>query len=102
MIAELALDLIDPPRDDDRIERSPESIGRLAADIAVNGLIHAPTVRPRGERYECVAGWTRILALRSLGRGTGLCSVLVLTDDRPKRSSACTRSRTWCTAPPSG
>ncbi len=82
MIAELALDLIDPPRDDDRIERSPESIGRLAADIAVNGLIHAPTVRPRGERYECVAGWTRILALRSLGRGTGLCSVLVLTDDR--------------------
>ena len=82
MIAEITLALIDPPRSDDRIERSPESIARLAADIAAVGLIHPPTVRPAGERYECVAGWTRILALRALGRGTCLCSVVALIDDR--------------------
>jgi len=104
MIAEIALDLIDPPREDDRIERSPEAIARLAADIAANTLIHPPTVRrqPRSEsvlpspvagtpsqtvhpgapRYECVAGWTRILALRLLGHVACLCSVLGVTDDR--------------------
>jgi ParB family transcriptional regulator, chromosome partitioning protein len=100
----LALDLIDPPRDDDRIERTPAAIAELAASIAAVGLIHPPTVRVArlaehradmdGElaggataavalvRYECVAGWTRILALRSLGRATASVCVESLMDDR--------------------
>ncbi len=66
----IVLELIDPPSEDDRLERSDESIHRLAASIQAEGLINPVTVEAKGERYECVAGWTRCLALRWLQHQT--------------------------------
>jgi len=66
-IATIKLDRIDAPRDDDRLERTDDAINRLAAAITADGLINLPTVERHAERFECVTGWTRILACRSLG-----------------------------------
>lgn len=60
------LTLIDPPLEDDRLERDPADIAALADDISIVGLIHPVTLEARDGRYECVAGWTRVLACRAL------------------------------------
>jgi ParB family chromosome partitioning protein len=104
MMHTIELDLIDPPVQDHRVERTPAEIERLALSITAIGLIHSPVVRIahlpelRAEademlaggapatvhlvRYECVAGWTRILALRSLGRTSVQCVLESSMDDR--------------------
>jgi len=69
-IATIKLDRIDAPRDDDRLSRSPEAINTLATSIARDGLTNPPTVEGRGARFECITGWTRILACRQLAWAT--------------------------------
>jgi ParB/RepB/Spo0J family partition protein len=69
-LREIPLHLIDPPADDDRLDRTQEKIARLANDIAANGLINAVLIEEKGERFECVAGWTRCLAFARLNRAT--------------------------------
>ncbi len=69
-IESVLLHLIDPPADDDRLERDAAAIDRLACDIRKQGLINPPSIEEKGNRYECIAGWTRILAMRSLQEQT--------------------------------
>jgi ParB family transcriptional regulator, chromosome partitioning protein len=66
-LAPIPLHLIDPPSEDDRLDRTQEAIAALAADLQANGLINAVTLEDHGGRYECVAGWTRCLAARTIG-----------------------------------
>lgn len=74
-IEAIALDLIDAPHDDDRLERSADDISSRAADMRVNGLINPVLIEPREDRYECVAGWTRVLAAHQLGWATIMAQI---------------------------
>jgi len=69
-VRDVLLHLIDPPAADDRLDRPEAKILRLANDIARNGLINPVAVEEKGERFECVAGWTRCLAFARLSRLT--------------------------------
>lgn len=53
---------IDLPPENMRGTINRDTIFELAEDIKRNGLINSITVRPKGERYEVVAGQRRLLA----------------------------------------
>jgi len=80
-VRDVLLHLIDPPAADDRLDRSQEKIQRLADDIKANGLINAVAIEETGERFECVAGWTRCLAFERLNRLTIPARVYPPLDD---------------------
>jgi len=61
-IVMLDVGLVDPPEDPDRMEIDPEVIRGLLASIVQNGLLQPILVRPRGSRYEVVAGDRRFKA----------------------------------------
>jgi ParB/RepB/Spo0J family partition protein len=71
----LALDLIDPPALDARIERDPEKLEELARDILRRGLIEPIKVVAHGARYEVVDGQRRFLATKSAGLESIECFV---------------------------
>ena len=79
--ADISLDLIDEPREAMRTDISRDEVFELAEDIRKNGLISPITVRPRGERYEVVAGHRRLLAHRYGGMIKIRCIVRELSDD---------------------
>lgn len=78
---EIFLDKIDEPQHAMRTDINRDEIFELAADIKQNGLINPITVRPRGERFEIVAGHRRFLAHRYGGMVTIRCIVRELDDD---------------------
>ncbi len=59
-----------------------EALQALAEDIRQNGLINPIMVRPKGKRYELVAGERRLRAFRLLGRTTIPAKVRELTDEQ--------------------
>lgn len=77
----LSLELIDEPTQAMRSEINRDEVFELAADIKKNGLINPITVRPKGERYEVVAGHRRLLAHRYGGMPLIRCIVRELSDD---------------------
>jgi ParB family chromosome partitioning protein len=64
---EIDLDRIDPNPYQPRRTFREQEIGELAASIRDSGLLQPITVRPRGGRFEIVAGERRLRAARSLG-----------------------------------
>lgn len=64
--AEIALDLIDVPKDRARAP-DPDWVEALAAVIGQQGLTNAITVRPVGARFRLVTGLHRLEAVRRLG-----------------------------------
>lgn len=78
---DLPLDIIDEPSNAMRSDIPREDVFELADDIKRNGLISPITVRPRGERYEVVAGHRRFLAHRYGGILKIRCIVRELSDD---------------------
>lgn len=58
----LDIGLVDPPDDPDRIEINPDEILDLAESILQVGLLQPVLVRPKGSRYEIVAGDRRFKA----------------------------------------
>lgn len=72
---------IDEPADAMRTDIDRDAIFELGNDIERNGLINPITVRPRGERYEIVAGHRRYLAHRYKGIAIIRCIVRELNDD---------------------
>lgn len=78
---DIPLDLIDEPAQAMRSEINRDEVFELAADIKKNGLINPITVRPRGTRFEVVAGHRRFLAHRYGGIPLIRCVVRELTDD---------------------
>ncbi len=77
---DISLDLIDEPAEAMRTDISRDAVFELGADIMRNGLISPITVRPRGSRYEVVAGHRRFLAHRYCGIPKIKCIVRELTD----------------------
>ena len=66
-IQNISLDLIDEPGVDIRSRIDQTGLDELAADIKLHGLIQPILLRPRGDRFEIVAGHRRFLAVKSLG-----------------------------------
>ena len=67
MVQEILSDLIDLPESQMRRDINRDELYDLANNIKANGLINPITVRPKGERYELVAGQRRLLAMRIAG-----------------------------------
>lgn len=78
---EIFLENIDEPAAAMRTDISRDEVFELAADIKKNGLINPITVRPRGDRFEVVAGHRRYLAHRYGGIPKMRCIVRELSDD---------------------
>ena len=72
--------LIDEPAEAMRTEIPRDAVFSLAEDIKKNGLINPITVRPKGERFEVVAGHRRFLAHRYAGISSIRCVVRELDD----------------------
>jgi len=64
---ELRISLIEPNPDQPRSEIDEERIAELSASIAKHGVLQPILVRPRGEKYEIVAGERRWRAARLAG-----------------------------------
>lgn len=63
-IRQLSIDLIDDPEYAMRTEMDNDSLRELSHSIAEVGLIEPIIVRPKGERYEVVAGHRRLCAVK--------------------------------------
>lgn len=63
----LELDSIDAPGLDVRLGRDPEKLEELGRDILARGLIEPIKVFVKGERFEVVDGFRRLLASRQVG-----------------------------------
>jgi ParB/RepB/Spo0J family partition protein len=70
MYQELPIDLLDQPSNAMREQMSDKGLSRLAESIRRYGLINPITVKPRGERYEIVAGHRRYVAHLMIGKLT--------------------------------
>lgn len=66
-VQELLLDRIDANPDQPRKEFSPEKLAELADSIREHGVVQPIIVRPRGDRYEIVAGERRWRAAKLAG-----------------------------------
>lgn len=78
---DLLLEDIDEPAEAMRGDIPRDAVFELATDIKKNGLINPITVRPKGKRFEIVAGHRRFLAHRFGGILRIRCIVRTLTDD---------------------
>lgn len=74
--------LIDPPTNRHRVEITEESIEELAKDIRDRGLMNPITVRPKGERFEVVAGERRYTAMKYLGWPIMECRITAAISDQ--------------------
>ena len=77
---------IDPSPDNPRKEFEEEPLAQLAASIAEQGLLQPIVVRPRGERFEIVAGERRFRALRLNEATEALCLVREGDDEATTRA----------------
>lgn len=77
---------IDPSPDNPRKEFEGEPLAQLAASIAEQGLLQPIVVRPKGERFEIVAGERRFRALRLNEATEALCLVREGDDEATTRA----------------
>ena len=80
-IDDIALDLIQPPRLQPRLEEDDEGIAELAASIDRHGLISPLTVVEDNGKYRLLAGNRRLHALRMLGRAEAPCNIVAPNPD---------------------
>ncbi|MBA7700155.1 Nucleoid occlusion protein [subsurface metagenome] len=71
----IRLELIDRPRDPDRLEIGKLEVSELAASIKERGLLQPITVAEKNGRYEVVYGDRRFLAYEELGLDKIACVV---------------------------
>lgn len=81
-IKEISTDLIDEPIAGMRTEQDRDALFELADNIKQNGLINPITVRPKGVRYEVVAGHRRLNACKIAGKIKIECVVRELDDNK--------------------
>ena len=81
IILEIFTDRIDDPANAMRSELDRAGLFELADNIKQNGLINPITVRPRGDRYEVVAGHRRLSACKIAGIIKIKCVVRDLSDN---------------------
>lgn len=77
---------IDPSPDNPRKDFEEEPLAQLAASIAEQGLLQPIVVRPKGERFEIVAGERRYRALRLNSATEALCLVREGDDEATTRA----------------
>lgn len=80
VVQKILLSLIDRPDVPDRLSINPDEIKELASSIAEVGLKQPILLRPKGLRYEIVAGDRRYQACLSLGNGEILAFIETLSD----------------------
>lgn len=81
-ILEIFTDQIDDPQNAMRTDLDREELYQLSENIKANGLINPITVRPKGNRYEVVAGHRRISACKIAGIIKIPCVVRELDDQK--------------------
>jgi len=79
-VNELNINLIEPNPLQPRTEIDEEKLAELSASIAKRGLLQPIIIRPKGEKYEIVAGERRWRAARMAGLETIPVRVLSLDD----------------------
>jgi ParB/RepB/Spo0J family partition protein len=77
---EIPLNMIDQPIEMARKKIDQEYITELSESIKAQGLLQAILVRPKGSRFEIIAGHCRYLATEKLGKETIRCDVAVMDD----------------------
>jgi ParB family chromosome partitioning protein len=73
----IPLELIDEPETPERETMDPEDLAALGLNIKAIGLIKPLIVKPKGERFETVAGHRRLLGMRIVDYSPVPCRVLV-------------------------
>ena len=79
-MTELAISLIDPA--DDNVRQKLKNLDSLAASIRSQGILEPVLVRPRGGRYQLVAGARRLAAASKAGLATVPATVKEMTDQQ--------------------
>jgi ParB family chromosome partitioning protein len=81
-INEIDIDLIQPNPEQPRTKFTETALDELAQSIAANGVVQPIVVRPRGERYEIVAGERRWRAAQRAGLRKIPAAVREVSDDK--------------------
>jgi ParB family chromosome partitioning protein len=81
-INEIDIDLIQPNPEQPRTRFTESALDELAQSIAANGVVQPIVVRPRGERYEIVAGERRWRAAQRAGLRKIPVAVRDVSDDK--------------------
>jgi ParB family chromosome partitioning protein len=79
---ELPIGLLDPNPFQPRLHMEPKRLEELTASIRENGIVQPILVRPRGDRYQIVAGERRWRAAQALGLATVPVAVRQIPDER--------------------
>ena len=88
-LMDIPLDLLDPWRDDQYDKQPfnpypPQEMAELAQNIIKNGILLPVYVRPRGQRYQILAGHNRIEGGKLAGCSTAPCIVRDLNDNQAR------------------
>ena len=81
-LLELPIGLLDPNPFQPRLHIEPKRLEELTASIRENGIVQPILVRPRGGRYQIVAGERRWRAAQALGLATVPVAVRPVPDER--------------------
>lgn len=81
-VNEIDIDLIRPNPEQPRTRFTESALDELAQSIAANGVVQPIVVRPRGERYEIVAGERRWRAAQRAGLRKIPAAVRDVSDDK--------------------
>jgi ParB family transcriptional regulator, chromosome partitioning protein len=79
--AEVPIDALDPNPFQPRAAMDPTRLAELAASIRESGIVQPILVRPRGERYQIVAGERRFRAAQAAGLATVPVTVRDVADE---------------------
>lgn len=80
-ITQLPLSLLDAYPNQPFRAYTAEKLARLTQDIRINGVLSPIIVRPKGERYEVLAGHNRWNASRAAGKDTIPAMILEVDND---------------------
>ncbi len=87
-ITEIPIDKIDEPPILLHPETDLASLEELATSIKTQGLIQPIVVRPKGERYQLIAGYRRYLAARKFGIPTIAARIIQMDEAQALEASA--------------
>ena len=78
----ISLDLVDDPAQPIRSDLSPESVEDLVISIRQVGIIEPLVVKPRGDRFEVIAGHRRLVAAGLADLAEVPCYILNVDDEQ--------------------
>jgi len=87
-IREIDINLIDKPEILLHPETDLKTLEELASSIREQGLINPIVIRPKGSRYQLVAGYRRYLACKKFGITTIMARIIYMNDAQALLTSA--------------